>query len=443
MRRRINIAFLLLLLMPEVRAQKIYGTGNGTIGINQFSVGWSNASLGGGTPDLSSCTHCIVPACTWDISPTNPTPIVLPIPPTGDTIFADVGVGRQPYNNLEIIKTNITGIVIGKNYTIKMYLLTAVSKCASEPTLSYPSYFPSSVEVVIEGDTTIIQLDSSTHNKWELFTIDFVPNATSVPFVIGNAKPYINGSSKGGGLVCISIADNAISCSTPVNLGSDTVICTNTPLLLDPSISNSTYVWQDNSIDSTYLVTNPGTYSVFVNTPNCWSYDTINIGTKPLPLLQLGNDTNLRQCESLRLDVSAPNATYYWKDGSTNSTYTISEQGNYWVKITSDGCSNVDSINVGLQDCDCSPQIPNVFTPNEDGINDKWIITQYNCIFQLDVSIYNRYGTLIYHSENYNNDWDGTYHNKPCTEGTYYYLIKSSNPDPKEQVYKGYVSILR
>lgn len=84
--------------------------------------------------------------------------------------------------------------------------------------------------------------------------------------------------------------------------------------------------------------------------------------------------------------------------------------------------------------------IPNVFTPNGDGINDVWNINALTDYPQCLVSVYNRYGGLVYQSKGYSKPWDGTYGGSQVPPGTYYYII-----DPKNGVQQlsGFVAILR
>lgn len=63
------------------------------------------------------------------------------------------------------------------------------------------------------------------------------------------------------------------------------------------------------------------------------------------------------------------------------------------------------------------------FTPNNDGINDTWVVP---CLFDTEnvVQIYNRWGTLLFEQKNYTDQWDGTYNGNPVPDGTYYYIVK-------------------
>jgi gliding motility-associated-like protein len=83
--------------------------------------------------------------------------------------------------------------------------------------------------------------------------------------------------------------------------------------------------------------------------------------------------------------------------------------------------------------------ILNLFTPNNDGINDLWEIPDLVDYGKCDVRIYNRWGKLVYSSPDYNNTWDGTSDGTALPEGAYYFVIKTEN----EGVIKGTVNILR
>ncbi|PRY90342.1 gliding motility-associated C-terminal domain-containing protein, partial [Mongoliibacter ruber] len=85
-------------------------------------------------------------------------------------------------------------------------------------------------------------------------------------------------------------------------------------------------------------------------------------------------------------------------------------------------------------------EIPNVFTPNGDGINDTWEIRGIQEFFSSNsLLIVNRWGVEVYKSDNYANDWNGG----SLSAGTYYYQLKVVRLDGSEEVFKGYVTILR
>lgn len=83
--------------------------------------------------------------------------------------------------------------------------------------------------------------------------------------------------------------------------------------------------------------------------------------------------------------------------------------------------------------------IPNVFTPNGDGLNDTFAIPGLEFYEANELTIVNRWGGTVYEKKGYQNDWAGT----GLSEGTYFYLLKVKTAVNKWEVYKGYVTILR
>ena len=89
-------------------------------------------------------------------------------------------------------------------------------------------------------------------------------------------------------------------------------------------------------------------------------------------------------------------------------------------------------------------KVMNAFTPNNDGQNDRWLVTDGNpCTDKIFVAVYNRYGNEVYRNENYQNNWDGTYKGKPVADGTYYYNVSFKTITGKPISVKGDVTILR
>lgn len=84
--------------------------------------------------------------------------------------------------------------------------------------------------------------------------------------------------------------------------------------------------------------------------------------------------------------------------------------------------------------------ILNLFTPNNDGINDYWEIPELGAYGKCDVKVYNRWGKLVFASTNYDNRWDGTSDGVNLPEGPYYFVIKHQQ---NQNVITGTVNILR
>jgi gliding motility-associated-like protein len=83
--------------------------------------------------------------------------------------------------------------------------------------------------------------------------------------------------------------------------------------------------------------------------------------------------------------------------------------------------------------------IPDIITPNNDGVNDGLVMDGIGRFPENKLFIYNRWGRLIYEQENYQNDWEGTWKGKPLPNGTYYYVF--NNRDTGETLGTGYITI--
>lgn len=114
----------------------------------------------------------------------------------------------------------------------------------------------------------------------------------------------------------------------------------------------------------------------------------------------------------------------------------LSELGAYQFVFTNiNGCTDTVTVNVTSSKLDNS----NVITPNGDGKNDHLIIPDINLFPGSNLSIYNRWGNEVYHSNNYTNDWEG----KGLADGTYYYLLNRREANGKFKVFKGWIYLKR
>lgn len=95
----------------------------------------------------------------------------------------------------------------------------------------------------------------------------------------------------------------------------------------------------------------------------------------------------------------------------------------YRLTVTNSlGCEAQDDVTVTV--IPYCIKVFNAFTPNGDGINDVWKVNDsYDCLTNVTVHVFNRYGNKVYESKDYRNNWQGTYNNKPVPDGTYYAVV--------------------
>lgn len=133
------------------------------------------------------------------------------------------------------------------------------------------------------------------------------------------------------------------------NLGPDTIICSNQPLLLDGTSGPYAYMWQDSLTTSQTFSANVfGLYDVFVtDTVNgCTGTDTVLIGVNAAPAFSLGSDVTV--CTGTQVTFSGPGGQYdyLWSTADTTITITTGTGGNYELMVTDtvSGCYESDTI---------------------------------------------------------------------------------------------------
>jgi gliding motility-associated-like protein len=144
----------------------------------------------------------------------------------------------------------------------------------------------------------------------------------------------------------------------------------------------------------------------------------------------------------LLLNAGNSGASFLWQDQSTNSTFQVTQPGNYYVEI-SNACGTItDTVRVDTN-CVALLEMPNVFTPNGDGINDLFIPIKTQQINNLTFSIYNRWGNQIAEIKPNMIGWDGKNGEESCPEGVYFWLAIYSDKFGMQYSQKGFVQLIR
>jgi gliding motility-associated-like protein len=264
-------------------------------------------------------------------------------------------------------------------------------------------------------------------------------------------KTVISASQSGN--YSLGISSNATACSTlsiPYALSFDAVpdisiqqivntsLCDGETVSLKVSYSNGTVKWQTGETTDLINVIHSGIYMATVSTPGgCTISQSINVSFLPRPSLSVP-DASLCPYDNTSITLTAPAgfAGYEWNGQSGTAEFITNTLGTINLRVTDhNGCSATQTIHI-TSHCD-DVHIPNTFTPNGDGVNDNWLITGIN---ETDkVSIYNRYGTMVFQSLGYPVPWNGSYKGKRLPPGVYYYLINSPG---SKQLHSGSVTII-
>ncbi len=222
-----------------------------------------------------------------------------------------------------------------------------------------------------------------------------------------------------------------------ISLGSDTTICKGDSIVLRDllnSISTSN-LWSNGSINDSIMVNYASTYILTKEYNSCTFTDTINVGILGPPNIQLGSDTSICGNKSIKLMVNDSSSFFLWSDGSNDNYITVKQKGTYWIDATNKCGTSSDTIRV--VGCDCILVVPNAFTPNQDGLNDIFSPI-FKCEFlKYEFLVFNRWGKLIFHTNNPFLGWDGTYNKANSPSATYVYLINYTSIDGESRSIKG------
>lgn len=220
-----------------------------------------------------------------------------------------------------------------------------------------------------------------------------------------------------------------------INIGDDRSFCENTHQIINAWHNGYTYTWQEGSHNSYFETDTAGTFFVHVkNSAGCKNSDTVKLSIINIPIFDLGKDTVFCEGHFFTLNPKLSNVDYLWQDGSTDSIYYASETGTYNLNTKNICGTWSDSIHIEFRYCG-PVYIPNVFSPNEDGINDLFKIKGIDKE-NWSLTIYNRWGNEVYCTPDYKNNWKA----KNIENGVYYYIL--SNPE-KKQTYKGSVRVIK
>lgn len=323
----------------------------------------------------------------------------------------------------------------------------------SKPVINAVSNSP-----VCEGAPITLSASGGTEYLW---SGENAFSAVGSPVTINGAKlsdsgKYYVSITSTGGCKQTDSANVVIIPAPAASTGFDNkTICQGESIALNSTGGNS-YLWSPAAGLSSSIIADPiakpeatTTYIVVVqNETTCTDSATITINVITAPTADAGPDKDIIEGQSIQLSAASngSNNNYKWfPDKYISNTDSLRPGINpinditYYLTVTSNnGCGIAkDSVKIHVFK---KVIIPNAFSPNQDGINDTWGIKALNSYNDYELSVFNRYGQLIFTTKNYSKPWDGTYNGHSLPVGTYYYLINLYQGLPK---LKGYVVILR
>ncbi|MEO8588189.1 MAG: gliding motility-associated C-terminal domain-containing protein, partial [Flavobacteriales bacterium] len=128
-----------------------------------------------------------------------------------------------------------------------------------------------------------------------------------------------------------------------VDLGPDVAACEGESVMLDATLADATYLWDDGSTAATRSATTSGNYSVQATIGQCSVSDAVQVTFNPLPVFDIGADVSLCPQTSALFDATVTGASYLWQDGSTAATFSATTAGQVGVTVTLNGCDASDN----------------------------------------------------------------------------------------------------
>ena len=281
---------------------------------------------------------------------------------------------------------------------------------------------------------------------------------STVSFICGPAQTYVTKlqcvSDKG----CSAFATKTTEVYNQPQAGfitqntcsKDSTVFMNTSTLTNGNIIY--YLWnfgdgvQEVNMNNSYHQYNSnGSYDVSliaVSDHNCrdTAKKSVNIYDPPDFSLSLSGDSVMKAGESVTIEVIGSAVSYLWSTGETTNSISANKNGTYSVKATDiNGCSDHLSVGIVVKEPGESVAVyNNLLTPNADGQNDHLIIEDIGIYDHCEISVYDRWNMRIFHSANYENNWDGTSNGTPLDPGTYFYIIHCDGKS-----LKGSINILK
>lgn len=230
-----------------------------------------------------------------------------------------------------------------------------------------------------------------------------------------------------------------------VLLNGNTSICKGDSVLLTAS-GGAEFLWNTGETTSNISVSPQmsAMYSVTTWLNGCSGTATISISVADL-LVDLGEDMDLCGKDEVVLNAEDIDASFQWSTGQTSPEISITEPGIYWLAVSNGNCKASDTVEIkGDAPGGDALYIPNSFTPGMDGLNDVFTGKGENVV-EFHMQIFNRWGQLIFETNDLMSGWDGKCRSTLVQEDVYIYKISyRTSCSGKRAIEKtGHVSVVK
>ncbi len=312
---------------------------------------------------------------------------------------------------------------------------------------------------ICQGKSTNIFASGATNYAWSPLTgLSNLQNPTMVTASPSVSTNYtLTGSNSLGSVNCpftkeilIEVVPNVTATATysaEICKGQSTRII---------AYGGNTYMWlptqgvSASDVSDIYVTPEATTiYTAFVsNSGNCGSTATVLVKVNPIPLVSAGEDFVSNVDEPMYLKASS-NGTITWVFGEgvlcascPNSQIMPKKSGCYVIEAVNNyNCKSRDEVCVEVT-TDYNIYIPNVFTPNDDGMNDVFLVYGTG-LSKFEMTIFDRWGEKLFTSKEQLQGWDGMYKGVLSKQDAYTYQVTYTSLDGKKHTKTGHVTLLK
>ena len=305
----------------------------------------------------------------------------------------------------------------------------------------------------------VVNLDAeATICSDSTLTLDATTPGVTYLWSTGETTPTIDITSAGPFSVVVDIKGCTDESETivdviqapVVNLGQDTTVCEGDEIILSTGDASLTTLWSTGDTGESITVAEAGTFTVMVEDNGCTDADDITISTSVAPVFDLGEDLSICDQVGGVLSIDLSDVDILWSTGETTNSIQVNQEGVIEASvINSFGCESSDDVNVSFRDCQrFTLYRPNSFTLSaiNEG-NNRFFTTPSTgaTINTFEMSIFNRWGNLVYSTNDITAGWDGLTNGSSANPGVYVYSITVNYTDDfdpsRTDVFQGEVTL--
>lgn len=215
---------------------------------------------------------------------------------------------------------------------------------------------------------------------------------------------------------------------------------------IDGGTEPYTYIWSNGATNDDLVGITAGNYEISVTDANECEYSASTV-VKEMDEIVVAADITQTSCKDkndaeILLTIIGGTGNYFfiWTDGSTSQNVTNLAPGTISVIVSDDNhCEISLDFLIETNSLECL-RIPSSFSPNNDGINDIWVVSSLDLYTNASVQIFNKWGNILYDNQGIYIPWDGKFNGNHLPADVYYYIIDLNNGDSP---YTGTITILR